>query len=96
MGICFSSSKPRIKIIDEAPPGEKLYYLKPEGTITYTIGRTYNIPMIEIQFDGWFESSVRLWPKDNRARSTFLLLERAPPPSSSISSLSDSGVDTVF
>ena len=95
MGCCFSN-EPRIKIIDEIPKGKIFDYLRPEGTITYTIDRTYNIPMIEIQFNGWFESSVRLWPKDNSARSNVLLLERRLPPSPSISCLSDSGVDTVF
>lgn len=42
------------------------------------------------------ESSIHLWPKDHRARENSLLLERTPPPLSSISSQFDSGVDTVF
>lgn len=96
MGCCFSPNEPRIKNIDETPQGQNFAYLRPEGTITYPIDTTYNIPLIEIQFDGSFESSVCLWPKDNRARSNFLLLERTPPPSLSISFRSDSGIGTIF
>ena len=96
MDCCFSSNKPRIKILDETTQGKNFDYLRPEGTITYTIDRTYNIHLNEIQFDGWFESSIHLWPKDSRARENSFLLERTPPPLSSNSSQSDSGVDTVF
>ena len=63
MGCCFSFNKPKINIIDEAPEGKNFDYLRPKGTITYTIDRTYNVPLIQFNFDGWFESSVRLWPK---------------------------------
>ena len=95
MGSCFSK-QPRVKIFDEIPKGERYDYLRPEGTIVYSIDRTYNIPMIQIIFDGWFQTSVRLWPKDNAARENFLLLERTPPISPSDSFFSDSGIDTVF
>ena len=79
------------------PEGENFDCLRPKGTITYTIDRTYNIPLTELYFDGWFESSVRLWLKNNKMSSNFLLLERIPPLSPSISSfLSESGIDTVF
>ena len=63
MGCCFSCNEPRIKIIDETPEEENFDYLRPKGSITYAIDRTYNIPLIKLYFDGWFESSVRLWPK---------------------------------
>ena len=87
----------RIEVIDKTPEGENFDYLRLKGTITYSIDSTYNIPFIEINFDGWFESSARLWPKNNKIRSNFLLLERTPPPSPSMSSFSsDSIVDTVF
>lgn len=75
----------RIKITDENPQGENFSYLRPEKMITYTRDRTYNIPLIEIQLVGWFESIVRLWPKNARARSSFLLLGKTPPSSPSIS-----------
>ena len=98
MGCCFSCNEPRIKIIDETPEGENFDYFRPKGTITYTVDRTYNnIPLIELYFEGWLESSVCLWQRNNKMRSNFLLLERTPPPPPSISSFSsDSGIDTVF
>ena len=64
MDCCFSPNEPRIKNIDETPQGQNVAYLRPERTITYPIDTTYNIPLMEIQFDGSFESSVRLWPKE--------------------------------
>ena len=97
MGCCFSYDEPRIEIIDETPEGKDFDYLRPKGTITYSIDSTYNIPLIEINFDGWFESCVGLWPKNNTMRSNFLLLEKTPTLSPRISfSSSDAGVDTVF
>ena len=57
----------------------------------------YGVPEIEINFNGWYKSSVRLWPKDARMRSNFLRIKRTPLPSPSVSSLLyDSGHDTVF
>ena len=98
MGCCFSHNEPKIKIIDETPKGWHFDCLRPKGIITYSIDRTYNKPLIELDFDSLFESSVRLWPKNYIRRSNFLLLERAPTPTPTISSfLSESGVfDTVF
>ena len=98
MGCCFSSNEPKIKIIDVTPEGSSFDYSRPNGTITYLIDRTYNIPLIELDFGGWFERSICLWPKNNSARSNFLLLERTPSPSPNISYFpSESGVfDTVF
>ena len=95
MSCCFSK-EPRVKIVDEIPKVERYDYLRPEGTIVYSIDRTYNIPMIQIIFDGWSEIIVRLWPKDNTARENFLLLERTPPISPSDTFFSDSGIDTAF
>ena len=63
MGRCFSFNRPKINIIDETPEGKNFDYLRPRGTITYTIDRTYNVPLIQFNFDGWFESSACLWPK---------------------------------
>ena len=98
MGCCFSHNEPKIKIIDETPKGWHFDCLRPKGIITYSIDRTYNKPLTELDFDSLFESSVRLWPKNYIRRSNFLLLERAPTPTPTISSfLSESGVfDTVF
>ena len=63
MGCCFACNEPRIEIIDETPEGKDFDYLKPKGTIIYSIDSTYNIPLIQINFDGRFESCVHLLPK---------------------------------
>ena len=57
----------------------------------------YNVPEIEINFDGWYKANVGLWPKSNKIRSNFLRIERTPLPSlASLSSYTDSGFDTVL
>ena len=58
----------------------------------------YDVPFSELNFDGWFETSVRLWPGNKKARSIFLVLGRTPPISPDISFLSfEIGIaDTVF
>ena len=68
MGCCFSLKEPRIKISDQTAPGQKSNYLRPGRVINFTIDRKYNLPLIEIQLEGWFENSVRLWPKDNKEK----------------------------
>ena len=59
MGCCFSFNGPKIKIIDETLEGGRgnFIYLRPEVTITYSIDGLYDIPLIKINFNGWFESS---------------------------------------
>ena len=47
MESCFSSNEPKIKIIDVTSEGSSFDYLRPNGTITYSIYRTYNTPLIE-------------------------------------------------
>ena len=96
MGCCFSSNEPRIKIFDQTPACENYSYLRPEETITFSLDRKYNIAVVDIQFHGWFKNSVRLWPKDTRQSEFFLLLERTPLRTPSVSSCSDSGIDTAF
>ena len=77
---------------------EKNVYLRSAGTITYTVDRMYDVPEIEINFDGWYRASIYLWPKSTKTRSNFLNLQRTPLPSPtfSTSSSNDSGFDTVF
>ena len=95
MGCLFSKNDERkIKIFDCTPPGDDFNYLKPQETITSSIDRKYNISLIDIRFDGWYENS--LWPKHSKEKEHFLLLERIPLQTPSITSLSDSGFDTVF
>ena len=59
-----------------ASPGDDFEYLRPQETITESIDRKYNVPLIDIRFDGWYENSIRRWPKHTEQREHFLLLER--------------------
>ena len=97
---CFSSKsdEPKIRIYDCTPPGDDSEYLRLQGATTLSIDRKYNIPIVDIKFDGWYENSVYLWPKHTEQREHFLLLERTPMQTLSVSSFSsdDSGNDTAF
>ena len=53
-------NEPRIKIFDQTPFGENFDYTRPQGTITFSIDIKYNVPLIDIQFDRWYENSARL------------------------------------
>ena len=54
LGSCFSFlNKPTVEIIDEAPKGKQFDHLRPEGVITYTVDRMYDVPEVKINFDGW-------------------------------------------
>ena len=61
---CFFSfdrqQKLKIEIIDKTPPGQEYNYLRPEGKINYSTDSIYDVPKIEIAFDGWYVNSVRL------------------------------------
>ena len=64
MGCFFlMNNKPNIKIFDLTSRGVDFNYLRPGGTITLHIDRKYQVALINIRFDGWYENSVRLWPK---------------------------------
>ena len=58
MVFLFSSNKPKIKIFDCTPLGNNFEYLRPQGTVTLSIDRKYNVSLIDIRFDGWYENSV--------------------------------------
>ena len=58
MGNCFSSSNSNVQIIDETPPGRRFDYLRPEGTVTYTVNRMYDVQKMKINFNRWYENSV--------------------------------------
>ena len=101
MGCCYPSfnKRPKIKIIDEIPKGWEYDYLRPEGKITYSIDTIYDVPKIEIAFDGWYVNSVRLRPKSKKIGPHFLILERTAPVSLQVSFASNdesSICDTVF
>ena len=97
MGCFFSkftrSDEP--KIGDLTPPGADFDYLRPNGTISFSVDRKYNIPVVSIKFEGRYENSVRLWPYHTEQREYFLQLQRTPLQIPSISS-DDSGYNTVF
>ena len=101
MGCIFSrNDEPNIKIHDCISPSNEFDYLRLQGTITFSLDRKYNTTIIDIRFDGWYENSVRLWPKHTEQIEHFLLLKRTPLQTPSISSirLSDNnkGFDTAF
>ena len=95
MGCFFSSNEPKIEIVDLTPPGAEFDYLRQNGTISFSVDRKYNIPVVEINFEGWYENNVRLWPYHTKQRENFLQLQRIRLQTPSISS-DDSGYDTVF
>ena len=95
MGCLFSRNELKIVIFDLTPPGDDFDHLRSKGTITFTIDRKYNVPLIDIRFDRWYENSVRLTKIVAKER-TFLFLERTPLQTPSITSSSDSGIGTVF
>ena len=100
MGCLFSkcssgSVEPKIKIIDCTPPGAAFDYLRPNGTISFSVDEKYNVLVVNISFEGWYENSVPLWAYHTEQREQFLQLERSPLQTPSISS-DDSGYDTVF
>ena len=47
---------PEKLFFDQTPAGENYSYLRPEGTITLSLDRKYNVPVADTQFDGWFEN----------------------------------------
>ena len=49
---CNRSDKSKIKIIDLTPSSAEFDYLRPSGTITFSIDEKYNIPILEIDFEG--------------------------------------------
>ena len=70
---CSKSDEPKIRIYDCTPPDDDFEYLRPNGTITFSIDRKYNIPLLDITLDGWCENSVRLWPKHSDQREHFFI-----------------------
>ena len=73
-----SSDEPKIKIIDSTPPGAAFDYLRSNSTISFSVDRKYNIPVVDIRFERWYENSMRLWPYHTEQREHFLQLERTP------------------
>ena len=92
---CTRSDESKIEIVDLTPPGAEFDYLRPNGTISFSFDRKYNIPVVEINFEGWYENSLHLWPYHTEQREHFLQLQRTQLQTPSNNS-DDSGYDTVF
>ena len=81
MGGCFSCTGPNIEMVGETPKVKQFDYLRPKGTITYTVIRMYDVLEVEINFNNWHKAIVHLWPKSTKMRCSFLNLQRTPQPS---------------
>lgn len=70
---CFYSNfnDPAIQVYDCILPGDKFDYLRPHGSITITVDRKYNIPVVNITFDGCNKQSCCLWPKHSENENIF-------------------------
>ena len=88
MGNWCLLDKPNIELIDETPKGSEYNYLRPEGIIIYSLDRMYDVPEKEIDFNGWYKRTARLWPKNSKMRTNFLRWKRTLVPSPTVSSLS--------
>lgn len=96
MGFGFSKSYgSNVRIYDCIPPGYDFYYLRPNGTIMFSIEGRYNAPVLDLRFDGWHKNSARLWPKDIEQSECVLLLDRTLLQTLSKSSPDDCGIDTI-
>ena len=51
--LCSKSDEPKINIFARTLAVDDLEYLWPHGTITLSIDRKYNIPIVHIRFDDW-------------------------------------------
>ena len=96
MGYFCSKNEPKIKIYDFTLPGHDFDFLRPQGAIILSIDRKYNVSLVDPIFDGWYENSIRFWPKHIEQREHFLLLGRNPLQTPSITSSTGSGYDTAF
>ena len=72
MGCCFSLNEPRTKIIGLTAPCENYSYLRPKGTITFNVDRKYNVILVDVQLDSWFENIFHLWLKETKERELFV------------------------
>ena len=49
---CSRKRKLKVKIIDIIDKGQEFDYLRPKGCLIYKIDSAYNVPKIDIYFDG--------------------------------------------
>ena len=79
---------------DCIPPTEDFDCLRPDGSIIVSIDRRYNVSMFKSRFDGWYESSVHLWPKYIEQNGCVLSFDNPLAIESSSNVSDDSGCDT--
>ena len=100
MGCCLSKCRmvkeSNIEVLDFIAQGSRFSYLRSQGTTTVGIDNKWNIPVVGVNFEGWYEPTIHLWPKDNAQTENLLQLKRAPLPPPDVSSLESSGYDIVF
>lgn len=66
----FKRNDVKTRLVDNIKKG-KYDYLRPEGEIVLTMDTVFNVSMLDINFDGLFVNSVRLWHKADCARHSF-------------------------
>ena len=73
--VCIFSKndEPSIKIFECIRPNNEFDYFRPQGNITFSLDRKYNIPIVDIRFNGWYGNSVRLWSKHTEQIRTFFV-----------------------
>lgn len=81
----------KIKIINLAPSSAEFDYLRPSGTITFAVDEKYNIPILEIDFEGWYEISMCFCLYQTEYRVNILQLQ-----GTSSNRSGDRGYNTVF
>ena len=55
MGSCLRKKNvSNIEVADYIPYGSSFHYLRPCGTITVNLDRKWNVPVIDIDFEGWY------------------------------------------
>ena len=79
----FACEKPDI-IVEYCTPSSA-EYSRPKGKIVGGIDRKYQVLVLDTNFDNFYETSVRLWPKAS-AHKNYHLLIKTPTLSSSDSS----------
>lgn len=73
--VCIFSKndEPSIKIFECIRPNNESDYFRPQGNITFSLDRKYNIPIVDIRFNGSYGNSVRLWSKHTEQIRTFFV-----------------------
>ena len=64
MGCCLSKCRmvkeSNIEVLDFIAQGSEFSYLRPQGTTTVGIDNKWNIPVVGVNFEGWYEPTIHL------------------------------------